>query len=214
MSGSSSDTRFLFRGSSDEGSSCSMTGGRGELSEEHTTMNDGELCKSESCCYINLNVSLLVTTDNSSPVPSTGTTLPRQSPTRLTMNHNASSARHSSHITTSTPGGHDPETESNSSSVESFTEEDRVVLQIGEILKAKLEFDWAMVTKHNRLVTVPAQMPVVTILENFVKHYSIKAITCPTQLEAPRRRSTTAKTERREKDYDKLVKRFVFFILL
>lgn len=119
----------------------------------------------------------------------------------------SSSNQHASHTTI---GGADPESESNSSSVESFNEEDRVVLQIGEMLKTKLEFDWLMVTKSNRLIKVPEQMPVITILENFVKHYSIKAITCPTQLEAPRRRSTTAKAERREKDYEKLAKRFRF----
>lgn len=147
---------------------------------------------------------------------SSGTTMPLRSPTRLTMAHPSapSSHQHSSHTTTNTLDGVDPDSESNSSSVESFTEEDRVFLQIGDMLKSKLEFDWAMVTKNHRLITVPAQMPVITILENFVKHYSIKAITCPTQLEVPRRRSTTAKTERREKDYEKLVKRYVVYFLL
>lgn len=151
--------------------------------------------------------------DLSSPIYSAGTPLPQQSPTRSTMNNPSSAAHHSSHTTTNmAPDGADPDTESNSSSVESVTEEDRVFLQIGDILKTRLEYDWLMVTKNNRLVTVPADMPVITILENFVKHYSMKAIMCPSQLEAPRRRSTTAKTERREKDYDKLVKRFEYFM--
>lgn len=116
--------------------------------------------------------------------------------------------QHASHTTTDSIGA-DPDTESNSSSVESVTEEDRVYLQIGDILKTQLEFDWKMVTQNNRLVAIPAQMPVITILENYVKHFSIKAITCPSQLEAPRRRNSSAKMERREKDYEKLMKRLV-----
>lgn len=101
------------------------------------------------------------------------------------------------------------DTESYSSSVESTNEDDRVYLQIGDQLKVALEHDWNMITKCDRLVNLPAKIPVITILENFVKHYSIKAISCPTQIDVPRRRNSSAKVDKREKDYEKLSNRLV-----
>lgn len=102
------------------------------------------------------------------------------------------------------------ESESCSSSAESIVEEDRVALQISENLKRFLEYDNRMITQHNKLVNLPAKIPVVTILENFVKYYSIKSICGPQIIisgsgaEGPRRRNSSAKNEKREKDYDKL----------
>lgn len=96
------------------------------------------------------------------------------------------------------------ESESCSSSAESFIEEDRVALQISENLKRFLEYDYHMITKQNKLVNLPAKIPVVTILENFVKYYSIKSICEPTTIDGPRRRNSAAKSEKREKDYDKI----------
>lgn len=102
----------------------------------------------------------------------------------------------------------DVESESCSSSVESATEEDRVALQISEKMKDFLEYDQKMITKMKKLVILPAKIPVVTILENFVKYYSIKSI-CEPNTDAPRRRNSSAKTDKKEKDYDKIKNRFV-----
>lgn len=97
------------------------------------------------------------------------------------------------------------ESESCSSSAESIMEEDRVALQISENLKRFLEYDFRMITQHQKLVNLPAKIPVVTILENFVKYYSIKSICGPISgTEGPRRRNSSAKHEKKEKDYDKL----------
>lgn len=85
-------------------------------------------------------------------------------------------------------------------------EDDRVYLHIGDLLKQHLERDWRLITQQQHLLALPVAMPAITILENWVKHYSIKACTCPTQLDAPRRRSSSAKAEKREKDYEKLVR--------
>lgn len=93
------------------------------------------------------------------------------------------------------------ETESCSSSTESVFEEDRVALQISHNLKQALEYDFQMITKQNKLVDLPAKIPVVTILENFVKFYSIKSICEPVE---PRRRNSSAKNEKKEKDFDNL----------
>lgn len=98
----------------------------------------------------------------------------------------------------------DHESESCGSSIESSTEEDRVALHISEHLKQFLEYDYDMITNQNKLVILPAKIPVVAILENFVKYYSIKSICGPVGTEGPRRRNSSAKTEKREKDYDKI----------
>lgn len=99
----------------------------------------------------------------------------------------------------------DTHEESCSSSAESDNFDDRVALQISDKLKRFLDFDYQMITKHNKLVDLPAKITVVTILENFVKYYSIKSICGPINAsEGPRRRNSAAKNEKREKDYDKL----------
>ncbi|XP_037041129.1 protein male-specific lethal-3 isoform X2 [Bradysia coprophila] len=81
----------------------------------------------------------------------------------------------------------------------------RLFLHIGEKLRNFLEFDCAMITKMEKLVNLPAQIPVVTILESFVKHISIKALSCPTPVHALRKRSNNGKGDKREKDYEKLI---------
>lgn len=121
------------------------------------------------------------------------------------------------------------ESESCSSSAESsIIEEDRVALQISDNLKRFLEYDCQMITKHHKLVNLPAvklpfserhynralfqkkiillqKITVVTILENFVKFYTIKSVCGPINgLDGPRRRNSSAKNEKREKDYEKL----------
>lgn len=67
-----------------------------------------------------------------------------------------------------------------------------------------------MITKMGKLVILPAKIPVVTILENFVKYYSIKSICEPNSTDAPRRRNSVVKSERKEKDYEKIKNRLVF----
>lgn len=94
-------------------------------------------------------------------------------------------------------------------SVNSFdNDNNRVFLHIGEKLRNYLEFDCAMITKMEKLVNLPAQIPVVTILESFVKHISIKALSCPTPVLALRKRKNNPKGDKREKDYQKLINRF------
>lgn len=99
----------------------------------------------------------------------------------------------------------DPESESCGSSIESSTEDDRVALQISDSLKQFLEYDYNMIAKHSKLVILPAKIPVVAILDNFVKYYSIKSICDPVNTDVgPRRRNSSAKSEKREKDLDKI----------
>lgn len=97
------------------------------------------------------------------------------------------------------------EQESYSSSSESAVEDDRIAFQISDHLKQFLEYDYFMVTRHNKLVNLPAKIPVTTILENFVKYSSILSICGPTtETNGPRRRNSAAKIEKRERDFDKI----------
>lgn len=90
----------------------------------------------------------------------------------------------------------------------------RLFLHIGQKLRNHLEFDCAMITRMEKLVNLPAQIPVVTILESFVKHISIKALSCPTPIHALRKRSNKPKGDKREKDFQKLINRLDFCIPL
>lgn len=97
------------------------------------------------------------------------------------------------------------ESESSSSSAESIAEGDRVALQISKNLRRILDYDYYMITKQKKLLNLPAKIPVVTVLENYVKYYSIKSICGPAHPEGgPRRRNSAAKHEKRERDYDKI----------
>lgn len=84
----------------------------------------------------------------------------------------------------------------------------RLFLHIGQKLRNFLEFDCVMVTKMEKLVKLPSQIPVVTILESFVKHISIKALSCPTPIHTLRKRNNNLKADKREKDFQKLINRF------
>lgn len=97
-----------------------------------------------------------------------------------------------------------------SSSATESHDDDRVFLHLGEGLKTHLEFEHQMITKDKVKPKLPASMPIVTILENFVKSHAIKVLTGP-QAEPPKikRRSSNVLGIRKEPkvkqiDYDGL----------
>ncbi|XP_013109682.2 protein male-specific lethal-3 isoform X2 [Stomoxys calcitrans] len=100
----------------------------------------------------------------------------------------------------------DCETDSCCSSIESFHDEDRVLLRISERLRQYLEYDYDMVVKYGKQHALPSRIPVVAILEKFVKQTALKTVFSNNQTEAhPRRRATQQRTtERKEKDVDKI----------
>ncbi|XP_058454473.1 protein male-specific lethal-3 [Malaya genurostris] len=101
------------------------------------------------------------------------------------------------------PANLDPDTEYYSSSVESNHEEEKVYLQVGDKLKRILEFDYQMISENN-LIEVPAQLPIVTILENFVRHYAIRQLFEVGQEQTKHRRRNSAfmKGDQKTKDYE------------
>jgi male-specific lethal 3 len=93
------------------------------------------------------------------------------------------------------------ETDYYSSSIESTHEDDKVVLQIGSTLKKILETDYHFVKSH-KLTILPAKLPVWQILENFVRHYTIKSI-CGPQPQR-RRRNSHAVRENKVKEHERM----------
>lgn len=98
----------------------------------------------------------------------------------------------------------DIEQEYYSSSATESHDDDRVFLHMGEVLKSHLEFEHRMITKEKISSKLPAALPIVTILENFVKSHAIKVFTGP-QTEPPkikRRNSIIGRKEPKVKSID------------
>lgn len=100
------------------------------------------------------------------------------------------------------------EVEYSSSATESH-DDDRVFLHMGDVLKAHLEFDYKQVTQKVA-PKLPAALPIVTILENFVKSHAIKVFTGPlVELPKPKKRRSSILPGKKEPkvkqiDYDAL----------
>lgn len=98
----------------------------------------------------------------------------------------------------------DIEQEYYSSSATESHDDDRVFLHMGEVLKSHLEYEHRMITKEKISAKLPAAIPIVTILENFVKSHAIKVLTGP-QAEPPkikRRNSIIGRKEPKVKSID------------
>ncbi|CAH2223134.1 male-specific lethal 3 homolog [Pelobates cultripes] len=54
-------------------------------------------------------------------------------------------------------------------------EEKNIVIEIPDVLKKKLEEDCYYINKRKRLVKLPCQTNIITILESYVKHFAINA---------------------------------------
>ncbi|KAI8123547.1 Protein male-specific lethal-3 [Lucilia cuprina] len=102
----------------------------------------------------------------------------------------------------------DCETDSCCSSVESFHDEDRVMLRISERLRQYLEYDHDMIVKYGKQHALPSRTPIVAILENFVKQTALKMVFTNNQTEGgtTRRRTAQQRTaDKKEKDVDKMI---------
>lgn len=97
------------------------------------------------------------------------------------------------------------ETESCSSSVESFHDDERVLLKVSERLKQYLEFDYEMTVRNGKQHILPARIPVLGILENFVKQSAVKLVFSASQNESSRRRNTNLRPDKKEKEFEKIV---------
>lgn len=62
--------------------------------------------------------------------------------------------------------------------------EERIPMEISLGLKRLLEHDCTLINKHNKLLKLPAEPNIVTILEGFVKHYAVNQL-CNSSTTAP-----------------------------
>lgn len=81
------------------------------------------------------------------------------------------------------------------------------MLRLSERLRQYLEYDHDMIVKYAKQHALPSRMPVVAILESFVKQTALKMVFTSNQTEGPPRRRTTTQraAEKKEKDVDKII---------
>uniref|UniRef100_A0A182QZC5 Protein male-specific lethal-3 n=1 Tax=Anopheles farauti TaxID=69004 RepID=A0A182QZC5_9DIPT len=94
-----------------------------------------------------------------------------------------------------------------SSSVESSHEEEKVYLQAGNKFRKYLDLDHHLIVSEGMLVELPAKLPVVTILEDFVRYYTIRQLfECghQEQTKSRRRNSSALRTEHKIRDYEQI----------
>lgn len=92
--------------------------------------------------------------------------------------------------------------------MESFHDEDRVMLRISERLRQYLEYDHDMIVNYGKQHALPARFPIVAILENFVKQTALKMVFSNNQNEGTTTRRRTSQqrvTDKKEKDVDKII---------
>ncbi|EDW73430.1 uncharacterized protein Dwil_GK17539 [Drosophila willistoni] len=83
-------------------------------------------------------------------------------------------------------------------------QEDRVMLLISERLREYMEYDYNMVVKLNKQHAMPARIPIVTILENFVKQRAVE-LAISIKQDSSRARNTQSRSARMEREYDRVM---------
>ncbi|XP_035899861.1 male-specific lethal 3 homolog [Anopheles stephensi] len=94
-----------------------------------------------------------------------------------------------------------------SSSVESSHEEEKVYLQAGNKFRKHLDLDHHLIVSEGMLVELPVKLPVVTILEDFVRYYTIRQLfECghQEQTKSRRRNSSALRSEHKIRDYEQI----------
>lgn len=99
----------------------------------------------------------------------------------------------------STRGGQVEETP-----MEVLEPEERVMLRISERLREYMEYDYNMVVKLGKQHAMPARIPIVTILENFVKQRAVE-LAISIKQDSSRARNTQSRNARMELEYDRVM---------
>ncbi|EDV97758.1 protein male-specific lethal-3 [Drosophila grimshawi] len=82
--------------------------------------------------------------------------------------------------------------------------EDRVVLRLSERLREYMEYDYNMITKFEKQHNLPSRMPIVAILENFVKQRAVE-LAISIKQDSSRARNTQSRNARMEREYDRVM---------
>ncbi|XP_060652212.1 protein male-specific lethal-3 [Drosophila nasuta] len=85
-----------------------------------------------------------------------------------------------------------------------INQDDRVMLRISERLRGYMEYDYNMVCMLGKQHALPARMPLVTILENFVKQRAVE-LAISIKQDSSRGRVTTSRNARMEREYDRVM---------
>ncbi|KAH8379957.1 hypothetical protein KR009_008231, partial [Drosophila setifemur] len=83
-------------------------------------------------------------------------------------------------------------------------QEDRVILRISERLREYMEYDYDMVVKLGKQHAMPASMPIVKILENFVKQRAVE-LAIGIKQDSSRARNTKSHVERMYQEYNRVM---------
>lgn len=83
-------------------------------------------------------------------------------------------------------------------------QEDRVMLRISERLREYMEYDYNMICKLGKQHSLPATIPIVTIMENFVKQRAVE-LAIGIKQDSSRARNTKSRNARMEREYDRVM---------
>lgn len=84
-------------------------------------------------------------------------------------------------------------------------DEKRITLKVGKRLRYYLEYDYEMIARFGRQHRFPVDISAIAILENFVKQTALKMLFTIIHSEGPRRRNSFQRTDRKEKEFDKVI---------
>ncbi|KAH8255220.1 hypothetical protein KR038_006039 [Drosophila bunnanda] len=90
-------------------------------------------------------------------------------------------------------------------------QEDRVMLRISERLREYMEYDYNMVVKLGKQHIMPARMPIVSILESFVKQRAVE-LAIGIKQDSSRARNTKSGNARMYREYDRVMSMYVTLI--
>ncbi|ALC44104.1 msl-3 [Drosophila busckii] len=85
-----------------------------------------------------------------------------------------------------------------------FHQEDRVMLRISERLREYMEYDYHAISKVGMQHVLPARVPIVTILENFVKQTAVE-LAIGIKQESLRARNTQSRNAKLEREFDRVM---------
>uniref|UniRef100_A0A6P4FHY3 Protein male-specific lethal-3 n=1 Tax=Drosophila rhopaloa TaxID=1041015 RepID=A0A6P4FHY3_DRORH len=83
-------------------------------------------------------------------------------------------------------------------------QEDRIIMRVSERLREIIEYDRNMVKKLGKQHALPARMPIVSIMENFVKQRAVE-LAIGIKQDSSRARNTQSRNARMEREYDRVM---------
>jgi len=87
-------------------------------------------------------------------------------------------------------------------------QEDRIMMRVSERLRELIEYDRNMVKKLGKQHALPARVPIVTIMENFVKQRAVE-LAIGIKQDSSRARNTQSRNARMEREYDRVMSKLV-----